>query len=52
MLVAKIISPQSLSTAVSASTTLRMPCHSGSEFHASMCAAPSKPSISSVSVRL
>ena len=40
------------SIAVSASATWRTPCQAGSPFHASRCAVPSKPSISSVSVRL
>ena len=50
--VANMASPQSSSIAVSASVSLRAPCHSASEFHASTCAEPSKPSISSLSVRL
>ena len=38
--------------AVSSSATSRTPCQAGSLFHVSMWAVPSKPSISSVSVRL
>ncbi len=37
---------------VSCSAVSRTPCQAGSLFQVSMCAAPSKPSISSLSVRL
>ena len=40
------------SIAVSCSATSRTPCQAGSSFHAVRCAVPSKPSISSVRVRL
>ena len=50
--VTNMASPQSSSIAVSASVSSRTPCHSGSLFQASTCAAPSKLSISSLSVRL
>src|SRR5690349_8079487 len=50
-LAAKMASPQS-SIAVSCSATSRTPCQTGSSFQAVRCAVPSKPSISSLSVRL
>src|SRR6266542_268616 len=48
---AKIASHQS-SMAVSCSAVSRTPCQTGSLFQVSMCAAPSKPTISSLRVRL
>ena len=50
-LAAKMASHQS-SIPVSCSATSRTPCQAGSLFHAVRWAAPSKPSISSVRVRL